>query len=671
MLILVNNYKGALIMVLLSVLSFVSSIFYLYVGVRTFLANRKSKLCRIFILMTFSLVIWAFGFGFIYVAEDIYQYSFWNKVAAFGWCTFEALVLCYVMLITENKLIKNWYIKSVIIFPAPFFLFMVLFLFGPGIQTAPIIEKVFYTGNFIYNFSYLAISIILLSLWGQNSKSDIIKKQAKIIVICSIIPFFLNLIVQTILPMFGLFRIPNMGQIFAMIMFLGVNYTIIRYQFMSIPTSLITNKLFNELTGMMILTDTKGIIIKVNKQVYSLLEYKEYEIIGNPITKILSGSAIGEIMETSETIHELIRLQDQNVPTKLGTELPFHISIIPLHTKSSLLQGLLFIGEDLRATKQLEEELERHKVTNTKLRNSEALFRTLLEVTPISIVLVSKTTGIITYLNTRALELFGAQKSELIGLDITELLQNPEDKHILYNNIELIENESRKEILLLKRDGTKFTGLVTMVLAVYHDEEVIFSCIIDMTEQKNVEETLKRNNENISKLNHELILMNDILMDKSNKDSLTNIYNHQYMNEILDLKLIEREKTSLPLCLMMLDIDHFKRVNDVFGHQVGDKVLVNVVELITLYTRSSDYIGRYGGEEFIVVMPGIFLETAAAIAERIRENIQEFDFGVVGLKVTISIGVVQCKDESSNALVNKADMLLYEAKKNGRNRVEV
>jgi hypothetical protein len=151
-------------MVYLSVLSFIASILYFYAGYNAFKSNRKSELCRIFFYLTLSMTIWSFTWGFIYLAETPAQYSFWNKISAFGWCTFEAIALYFVMLLTENKCMRYWYIRLLILSPAPVFLFMTLFLFGPDIKTSPIIETIFYTCDFIYNFSFLATSIILIFL---------------------------------------------------------------------------------------------------------------------------------------------------------------------------------------------------------------------------------------------------------------------------------------------------------------------------------------------------------------------------------------------------------------------------------------------------------------------------------------------------------------------------
>ncbi|MDD3174400.1 MAG: sensor domain-containing diguanylate cyclase [Herbinix sp.] len=322
-------------------------------------------------------------------------------------------------------------------------------------------------------------------------------------------------------------------------------------------------------------------------------------------------------------------------------------------------------------TKWLEDEIVKHKLTNDKLQNSETLFRGILEITPIAIILVSKHTERIKYLNAQAVELLCADGADLIGRNLSEYFVNPQDVKVLNESFTINKNVSKNDISMKRSDGSRFIGFVTVIPSIYEEEEVALSCIVDMTEQKKVEETLKWNNDCIIELNKELTNINSNLINKSIKDGLTNLYNHQYMNEVLEVKLQEISKTNENLCLMMMDIDHFKRVNDKYGHLTGDKVLTVVAEIIMKNTSNNDYIGRYGGEEFIVVLPNNDLETAAAIAENLRWNISNFDFGLDGLKVTISIGVVQYTGEKSNFLINRADRLLYQAKSNGRNRVEI
>jgi diguanylate cyclase (GGDEF)-like protein len=120
----------------------------------------------------------------------------------------------------------------------------------------------------------------------------------------------------------------------------------------------------------------------------------------------------------------------------------------------------------------------------------------------------------------------------------------------------------------------------------------------------------------------------------------------------------------------MLDIDHFKKVNDTYGHQAGDKILVKVCKITKFNLREVDILGRYGGEEFMVILPNNNIHNGYLVAERIRKSIEKQNH-IKDLKVTISGGIVELKEENGKELVEKADNLLYKAKRNGRNRIEM
>lgn len=657
-------------MAYLSTISFTAAICYFTVGIYAIISNKKSKLCRCFFYLTLCLAIWSFGAGFGFLAGNVYEYSFWNKFSAFGWCTFQAVILYFTVVLTRYKRAERWYIRLLIVLPSLILLSMVLFLFGPDKNPGPSVEKAFYIGDALYSYFYPMLSIIIIFLWGRKSQNRTQRKQAQIIVVSSIIPLFLEVLFQMVLPLFNIITLPNMGHIFALIMLFGVDYTIVRYQFMSIPSSLITYELFNDLNGVNLLTDTHGIIMKANRQAGKLLECDKDEIIGKHINSIIEQKDINDLMKHSEAIQKKIKFQDVKLLLKSGKTIPFNISVIPLHTKNNLLRGLLLIGEDIRANKRLKDEIAEHKKTNTKLQNNEMMLRMILEISPIAIVLISRISNLVIYLNTTAEELFGIKKEEVIGKNSENYFYDHQGKDTVLSNYESNQDVKQSEIQFKRTDGSRFIGLMTVIDSIFHEEEVALCYVVDVTDQKRVEETLKINNEYIIKLNKELMIMNKNLANKSIRDSLTNLYNHQYINEVLENILLEMPEKDENLCLMMLDIDYFKLVNDQFGHQSGDNVLTIISDLLEQNTRSNDYIGRYGGEEFIVVLPDTDIDEAYQIAENIRQSIDDYDFGLDNFKISISTGVVQYAGEKADELINRADKLLYQAKSNGRNRVE-
>lgn len=153
-------------------------------------------------------------------------------------------------------------------------------------------------------------------------------------------------------------------------------------------------------------------------------------------------------------------------------------------------------------------------------------------------------------------------------------------------------------------------------------------------------------------------------------DSLTKIYVRRIIMEILQTDYDRYMRYHTPCSVIMCDIDHFKNINDTYGHSVGDKVLVEVVGIMTKYLRKADCIGRYGGEEFLILLPETNKKSAAAVAERLRQKIAEQEFLQVG-NVTMSFGVVEIrpKIQSVEDLIKEADKKLYTAKHEGRNKV--
>ena len=155
----------------------------------------------------------------------------------------------------------------------------------------------------------------------------------------------------------------------------------------------------------------------------------------------------------------------------------------------------------------------------------------------------------------------------------------------------------------------------------------------------------------------------------STTDALTGILNRGEIEKELQRSLHVYEQYKIPSCLMIIDIDHFKAVNDTFGHKEGDRVLVKVVEIIKKHIRQTDLVGRWGGEEFLVITHNVTAEGAVLVAEKLRHIVHEEVFGIVGHK-TISVGISCFKEGLSvDEIFNRADQALYEAKNTGRNKV--
>ena len=155
-------------------------------------------------------------------------------------------------------------------------------------------------------------------------------------------------------------------------------------------------------------------------------------------------------------------------------------------------------------------------------------------------------------------------------------------------------------------------------------------------------------------------------------DGLTQVHNRRYFNEAIERELARTKRGGLPLSLVLLDIDHFKKCNDTYGHVVGDAVLRQLASELTPKLRDLDVFARTGGEEFGVILPEANLSHALVVAEALRNAAMAGQFGVADtrLSCTISLGVAERRpDESAEKLFERADAALYRAKQSGRNRV--
>jgi len=254
---------------------------------------------------------------------------------------------------------------------------------------------------------------------------------------------------------------------------------------------------------------------------------------------------------------------------------------------------------------------------------------------------------------------------DVLGWSLEELMSKPMIEFIhsddVYNTVIMIQNltEGRNivdfENRYLCKDGT-YRWIQWRSNSVV-DREVIYAVARDVTQHKELEFKLKEANKELKR--------------KAISDSLTNVFNHQFITEALKKKIEVAKRYKQELSILMLDLDNFKGVNDTYGHLVGDEVLIEVVEKIKACMRKADFLGRYGGEEFLLVLPRTDLEGASTLAERIRRNIEKSTFKEEDLKVTVSIGVTSYKSHDCSDLINDADACMYRAKRLGKNRVEI
>lgn len=222
------------------------------------------------------------------------------------------------------------------------------------------------------------------------------------------------------------------------------------------------------------------------------------------------------------------------------------------------------------------------------------------------------------------------------------------DKDILFDLIIKEEKVNNLEVVISKNKNENLTFLLSASKVRYLGKPSVLITLFDITTQKDAE---------------------DMLRHMSVRDKLTGLYNRYFLDEIINEEMNRALRYNFQLSVFILDLDHFKNVNDTWGHPVGDIILKETAELATRNLRRSDFLIRIGGEEFLLLMPHTNLKEAMVVANKIRKEIEDIVHPIIG-KYTASFGVAQWdKSESFKELYERADEALYKAKEKGRNRV--
>lgn len=173
----------------------------------------------------------------------------------------------------------------------------------------------------------------------------------------------------------------------------------------------------------------------------------------------------------------------------------------------------------------------------------------------------------------------------------------------------------------------------------------------------------------LSEWANQIQVLNEKLSFLASTDVLTGVNNRRQIEKCLSVEMERARRTVMPFSILMLDLDHFKVINDTFGHAIGDTVLTSAAQAIRVSLRSMDVVGRYGGEEFLVLLPNTGLEKAVMIAERIRTQLHAINIQPQNISVSASIGAAEFSGQTSDKIIHAADQKMYSAKSQGRDKV--
>lgn len=326
--------------------------------------------------------------------------------------------------------------------------------------------------------------------------------------------------------------------------------------------------------------------------------------------------------------------------------------------------------------RKLNERLDKKKseliVISDKLSETEAMYKSIMNASPDAITVIDSE-GKIVMASPSAKNIFGIRGKEIIGRPVTDFISKNNHGKLELNINRIVKGEKvgPSEYEALHSDGHIFSIEVNSDLIIDNKkgDNKVLSVIKDITDKIISEEIIQKKEEKYRLLVKELEEKNNILNKVAINDKLTGINNRYYFDKRIIEEMGVSDRYSIPLSLLVFDLDRFKYVNDTFGHDIGDKVLITLSEKIKRLMRKSDIFARWGGEEFVILMTHTNLEGALCAAEKIRKEAENIYHMGVG-NVTISIGLAQrLEDESLDSWFKRADRALYRAKKEGRNRV--
>jgi diguanylate cyclase (GGDEF)-like protein/PAS domain S-box-containing protein len=280
--------------------------------------------------------------------------------------------------------------------------------------------------------------------------------------------------------------------------------------------------------------------------------------------------------------------------------------------------------------------------------------RTILEQSPIGVSVSRRDDGTIVFANARFAELVGLPVEAIVGTRAASFYIDESHRERVVERLRGGGSVVNLEIPFRRADGSAFWALFTVNDAVIDGVPVNLAWIYDYTERRRMEETLR---------------------EMASRDSLTGAYNRRSFLELARQHQARVRRSGEPLSILVLDIDHFKPVNDTLGHAAGDEALRGVARSCGRVLRDYDLLGRLGGDEFAIVLPGVAAQEALGVAERLRRDIARIPIvaGGVEFSVSVSIGIACIDDprDDVETAIHRADRALYRSKRLGRNRSSI
>jgi diguanylate cyclase (GGDEF)-like protein/PAS domain S-box-containing protein len=518
--------------------------------------------------------------------------------------------------------------------------------------------------TFVNNLKYIWLLIIglaglyLILRFYLKQDDPIEKKQSGFVAIGVCIPLVLGLFGEILLPILG-HKLPELTDVaFAFGTGGFIGYAIWRYELFALTPADAADKIIATMSDSLLLVDPQGNVITANQTTLDLLGYQKEELIGRPVDMVfaegLPDGALHE-KEGTDAANEALLDMESSLKTKDKKQIPISLSSSVLHDKFGRSLGSILIARDITE----------RKITDRALRESESRLQIIMEAVQTGIIIIDPDTHTIVEVNSRAASMIGAPREEIVGSVCHKFICPAEVGKCPITDLH--QNVDHSERVLLSATGETCPILKSVTTVDLNGKENLLESFTDITERKRMEEELKA-----SLAEKDLLVKT--LDEYATHDALTGLYNHRAFYMLLDEEFERAKRFKRPIALLMLDIDHFKQVNDKHGHLAGDAVLNAISAILVRRVRAIDRVCRYGGEEITVILPEADAEAAADTAERLRRAVEEQQFDTITaprLHITVSIGVASspADADSLETLVGAADMAMFVAKERGRNQI--
>ncbi|GIC78727.1 diguanylate cyclase [Moritella sp. F3] len=402
----------------------------------------------------------------------------------------------------------------------------------------------------------------------------------------------------------------------------------------------------NTLGAYIFTKDLQGRYTYVNLAVLQLFNKPLEEVIGFDDTQFFDLDISNHIKKNDHQVMQTataINTEETNYIKSSGEQRIYQTIKSPLFDDDGQVCGISGISTDITIEKQLRD-----------LNNEQKqLLDTVLNNIPASVYIKDEERRFL-YANSKVSTLFELPITEIIGKFETSILPQEMAAHFHKSDAEVFKTNSIQRIEETVSDHLGRTSHYLSIKApiTINNKRALIGFSTDVTELYELKEQFQQ---------------------QANTDYLTNLYNRRYFIEQAEREFTRSQRHALPLALLSIDIDHFKHLNDNYGHPFGDKVLIDISELLLQGTRREDVVARIGGEEFAIILPNTTQDKGIFLAERIQKKLQNHDFSVTcdDLKVTVSIGVTVLSgtDSCFDELLLRVDEALYKAKNKGRNQI--